>query len=464
MPTSTFIPGNTDGLEKYFSQLKEYFAYLKNIAYRIKHEEMIPVYTTNFHGNPIIKLVPKQEKMNPEIFLIEEYEMKSVLGDYGAGKVIKTMNFGPNEERTISVSSYKKRESTKSFSKNVLDSFSEESAEELESMVENESSTNTSNTTQIMKSAEVSASVSAGFGPFSGSAGGGSSSSKTSNSSREEMARQLSTAMDKHTAKSSSNREVEVNDTTTETVSEGSEESTTRVLKNPNFKTMNLVMRQMEQEYITAIIMNDVKIGFCNGTKESVRYAKLFELDQLLDDVIEKDKCKEKLKCTIIKSLMRVRDMVGNTHEFIEEVEEPEYECYKTPSGKTRIRRGNDTIRYWRKNKKLTQKLSDVRPDLSDFIVANGIILDVKVRVLRTDGVIADAFLGHGETLDCFNQKLQDEATKTEILRNEELGIKNKQEELKLKIIDSISDPTEKVAAFQKLFLEKCLPQDIGQQ
>lgn len=438
---------------------QEYLFMLQSVAYRIKNEQMVPIYSTNSYGKPIIKLVPRVEKMQPEIFLIEEYEMKSVLGDYGAGKVIKTMNFGPNEERTITVSSYKKRESTRSFSKNVLDSYSEESAEELETLVENEGTSNLSNTTSVIKSAEVSAEISGGFLGVTAEASGSGSTSSTANSTREEMARQLSTAMDKHTAKSSANREIEINDTTTETVSEGLEESITRSLKNQNFKTLNMVMRQMEQEFITAIILKDVKIGFCNGTKESIRYAKLYELDQLLEDVIAKKKCREEIKCNIIKSLMRVRDMSGEVHEFIEEVVEPNYQCGLDDDGNTIVEEGNDKIRYWRKRKDLIQTLEDVSSDFKgrNFIKTNGIILDIKVRVLRTDGIVADAFLGHGETLDCFNQKLQDEATKTESIKNEELELKNQEMKLKLKIIDSITDPEKQADAYQKMFMDKCV-------
>ncbi|WGD34143.1 hypothetical protein [Olleya sp. YS] len=439
---------------------QNYISMLNSVAYRIKNEQMVPVYSTNAYGLPTIKLVPRVEKMKPEIFLIEEYEIKSVLGDYGAGKVIKTMNFGPNEERTITVSSYKKRETTKSFSKNVLDSYSEESAEELESLVENEGTSNISNTTSLIKSAEVSAEITGGISKNNkASASGSASISSSANSAREEMARQLSTAMDKHTAKSSANREMEINSTSTETVSEGSEESIVRVLKNPNFKTLNMVMRQMEQEYITAIILKDVKIGFCNGTKESIRYAKLYELDQLLDDVLVKEECKAKVKCSVITSLMKVRDMAGTVHPFIEEVTENNYKCTTDKDGNTELEVSKDKTRYWRKRKDLIQTLSDVNKDFKDrdFITTNGLIMDLKVRVLRTDGIVADAFLGHGETLDCFNQKLQDEATKTEIIKNQELELKNQEMKLKLKIIESITDPDKQADAYQKMFMEKCV-------
>jgi len=435
-------------------QIDDQLSICETIAIRIREEKLVPIFTTNFHGDKVIKLIPINTVFKPEIFLIEEYEIKSVLGDFGAGKVIKTMNFGPNEERTITVSSYKKSESSRKYSQNVLDSFSNESANELETEVQNEETSNISDSSEMIKSSDVSASISVGFGPIGGGdASATSSSSTTANSAREEMAKQISTAMDKHTAKSSASRNIEVNDTTTESVSEGSEYSMVRNLKNPNFRTMNLVLRQMEQEFITAIILKDVKIGFCNGTPESVMYAKLYEMDQLLIRVLD-DNCVSKTKCFILENLHGVKDMAGEPHNFIEEVEEPIYKCIDDKNGKVSVVKSDKYNRYWRKKRDLIQTLSQFDADLQDYIKTNGIIMDIKKRVLRTDGIVADVFLGHGEALDCFNQTLQDQATNTEVLKNDEIDIKNKQEQLKIDIINEINDPIEKVKAFRDLFFE----------
>ena len=423
------------------------------------------IYGMNFFGYLEAHIIPKREKLDPRIFLIEEYEIRSTYGDYGAAKVIKTMEFAPNEERTISITSYKKSETTSSFSKNILDSFSEESAQEMESMVEQESSTNSTESTEVMKSSEASASVSAGFGPIGGSVSGSTSKTSTANSAREEMARQLSTAMDKHVAKSSSNREMEINDSTTTTTSEGEESVITRVIKNPNFKTMNLVFRQMEQEYVTVIYLKDIEIGFCYDGADTVRKVKLYELDELLDDILETDECKNQVRCNILTQLMKVRDMNGDIHPFIEEVSEQIFACETRNDGSTAIvpaRDDNNNLvkkRYWAKRKDIMQDAGNFHTEVrNDILKVPGIIMDVKKRILRTDGIVADVFLGHGEALDCFNQKLQDQATKTEILKNQELEIRNQQEQLKLDIVSAITDPIEKVEAYQKLFMEKCLP------
>lgn len=444
---------------------------ISDLAVLIKEKELTPYPAVNFNGQAVIKLIPRAKSLDPRIFLIEEYEIRSTYADYGAAKVVKTMEFAPNEERTISVSSYKKSETTSAQSQNILDSFGEESSNEMETLVENESSSNSTESTESMKSSEIGGSISVGFGPIGGSVDASTSNSTTANSAREDAARQLSTALDKHVAKSSSSREVEINDTTTSTQTEGEESAVTRVIKNPNFKTMNLVFRQMEQEYATAIYLKDVQIGFANTKLGSAKKVKLAELDSLLTKVLRNDECIDKVRCNILTQLMRVKDMKGEPNEFIEEVEEPIFVCQKREDGSTEIVEAKDEDdnpiirRYWRKKRALLSDAHDYKDTVREGILkVPGIILDVKKRILRTDGIVADVFLGHGEALDCFNQKLQDEATKTEILKNQELEIKNQQEQLKIDIVNAINDPIERVEAYQKLFMEKCLSSETDSE
>ncbi len=47
-----------------------------------------------------------------------------------------------------------------------------------------------------------------------------------------------------------------------------------------------------------------------------------------------------------------------------------------------------------------------------------GIILSAKNHTLYTDSLIADALLGAGDALDCFNQKAQDASTMADYIRN----------------------------------------------
>ena len=85
-----------------------------------------------------------------------------------------------------------------------------------------------------------------------------------------------------------------------------------------------------------------------------------------------------------------------------------------------------------------------------------GIILDVTNRILRTPSLVVDALLGQGESLDCYNQKLQDAATQNAEMQNRKL-------EQALRIIDTIERPEEQAQLYKKVFTECCdVAQSVG--
>ncbi len=98
----------------------------------------------------------------------------------------------------------------------------------------------------------------------------------------------------------------------------------------------------------------------------------------------------------------------------------------------------------------------------------NGVILSVEKYTLRTPAVLVDAFLGYGESLDCFNNKLQQEEVKQRQIDThkslqsvEQETLQQQKMELAMKIIQEISDPIQKAEWFDKLFNPK---QNIIQQ
>src|SRR5690606_31183014 len=70
-----------------------------------------------------IKYIKEPETVFPYFAVIEEYTTCSYLGDYSAGRTIKTFSLLPGEKTTITVRTYKDITSTKSYSQNILDSF-----------------------------------------------------------------------------------------------------------------------------------------------------------------------------------------------------------------------------------------------------------------------------------------------------------------------------------------------------
>ena len=119
---------------------------------------------------------------------------------------------------------------------------------------------------------------------------------------------------------------------------------------------------------------------------------------------------------------------------FIERVTEKHGNCIEP-------KQDDREVSYVRKRRGLKQTYRDK--------TVNGIILDVTHRVLRTPSVIVDALLGQGESLDCYNQQLQQAAFDGAHLANRKL-------EQAIAVIDAIADPAEKARLYNHVFGTCC--------
>lgn len=367
--------------------------------------------------NPIVK--------HPRLFVIEEYKTSSYLGNYGAGKTLETFSLLPGEKTTITIKTYKNSTTTRTKSENLLDSFSQNSVDEMESLMEEESSASTQSTTSV--SASVSASASYMAASCTASVEASSSSSRSANT------RSLNRALGKHVEQSNSSRNVEINTSSTETVTEGEENVTVREIENINkSRVLNFVFRQLLQEYVSITYLSNIRIAYCNGYMESIKIVDIEEIDKLLSQVVRPE-CIATVKEDILQRYRIVRNYLGNPVSFLKNIiidsdtygySDNYYVCdcegedYEVISGR-------------------------------DPIHINGVILNVQRNTLRTDSVIADALMGQGEALDCFNQQAQNAIAVGENLKNLELM-------QKIALIESITDPEQKASLYKKVFGECC--------
>ncbi len=95
-----------------------------------------PIIIRQFSGKPRILFLPRPKTPTPTIAIVLHYKTCSYLGNYGAGKTLKSFSLLPGEKTTISIKTYKQTEETKKKSENILDSFSESSADDLQTYVE----------------------------------------------------------------------------------------------------------------------------------------------------------------------------------------------------------------------------------------------------------------------------------------------------------------------------------------
>ncbi|MCU0440416.1 MAG: hypothetical protein MUC49_21195 [Raineya sp.] len=417
---------------------------LNFLARKIKQGNAL-LLNDSFGGfNQVISLIKRPTTPEPRFYVIEEYKTVSFLGNYGAGKTLKTFTMLPGEETTIAVKTYREESSTQSRSDNVVDSFSKSSAEEMEKLLETENSTSMQNTTNKTKSANVGLSF-----PKIGLSAGGSA-SKSSQSVRQANTKSLNKALEKSVENSNSSRNVTVNTSSSTTAKEGEEETITRVLKNVNQScTLNVVFRQLLQEYITITYLDNIKVGFTNGHPEFDDIVPIEELDSLLvkyiklkDDENETSPNKPlptensaivNARNAILFEYQSVRSYTTGEQAFLEKVEKVNF--------------SSNDISYYTKvaNLEDTYNTSPSTPETNMVLKVPGIIQSVEKFTLRTDSLVADCFLGHGVALDCFSAKIQDADANKMALENEKTRVA-------LEILSGITDPVAKAEAYAKMF------------
>lgn len=361
----------------------------------------------NFANQEHLVVVNVGPKPRPRLAIVTSVRMSSYLGDYGAAKTLSTFSLLPGETHEIAIKSFRRSQTTRSEASSVLDSFEESTANEFGEDLTTESSARSKESDSFQGSVSAKASASWGWGSASVSA----SASTASASEREEFAKSVENVTQKHAAKASSKRNVEVNTASESEVEESEERSLTRTIQNINVgRTLNFVFRQTVQRYITALYVTDVRIAYHNGDDTTYQEYSLAEIDQFLSSRI-KPRARAAVKRVIHDALFYNFDYKGDHRPLVEEVkfnpdggEPPLIDNAKAPDA------------FWRFRRHRTQ-LNGVEDGAN--VTIPGAVLRVIHSTLPTDGVIVEALLGQGNALDAYSLGLQSEAVRTKVAEND---------------------------------------------
>jgi hypothetical protein len=334
-----------------------------------------------------------------QLLLVEIYRLSSYLGSYGAGRVVKTFSLLPGETTKISVRTYTKRETTRKEASSILDSFTQDSSDAFEDSVGREQSDKKSSDEK--SSYDVQEHAEAGWGW--GGASVNARQSGSTNAAREEFAKNVSSAVEKHAATASAKRDVTVNTSYEEKQEEQAETSIERTIANINLsRTLNFVFRQMNQEFISILHLVDMRVAFvrfdydANGELQpTYREVTLPQLEELLREVVLPAKVQE-VRETILAQLTSIFDYRDEQHTDL------------VLESNLKDRNGSDVAGsgYLRVKRDYVSAYTD--PITASQIEVPGIILNVSKNVLRTEGIIVDALLGEGEALDGYAKRLQE--------------------------------------------------------
>jgi hypothetical protein len=193
------------------------------------------------------------------LLLVESYELASYRSTYGAGATLKTFSLWPGEQMTIAMKSYQRTEETRKLASSILDSQTQESAEEFEQATAREQTYKENYDESFKYTIRGDSSANWGWGSakVSGEVSG------NTNAVREEFAKNTTNAIKKHAAKASANRKIEVSSEQAVKSEAGEETAIERTIQNINVsRTLNIVARQLLQVIISLLYLTDVRVAF----------------------------------------------------------------------------------------------------------------------------------------------------------------------------------------------------------
>jgi hypothetical protein len=381
---------------------------------------------------------PPGTPIERRLFLVETIAITSFLGDYGIGGVLNNLSLAPGQTTEITVESYRKDEETEKTAQSILDSTASECSADFENTLSNEQNRQSKDASSDSFTLSAEAGASFGYGSAKLSLG----TSSASNSSRDEMAKDLHSAIEKHASKASTNRSVTVNTENTRKVESGQTESIKRELRNINVsRVLNIAFFQMLQEHLVFIHLVDARIGYYtqdlvtdtaggHHVEESYTEVTLPEFVELATKVLSGGAtAAHQAQEDLSTMLGSIADAHGELKSLVETVA-------PTKDGKAQANEA-----YVRVDPKLRGSWKFEGSD-REWTVP-GILLDAMQITMRTDGIIADALLASGEALDVYSQGLQDVSIAAK-------QVANAREVLAQKIIED--NDTERAALFAKLF------------
>lgn len=360
-------------------------------------------------GQERYRFVPAERASRPRLYLVECYQLSSFPVAVGAGRVVGSLSLLPGEKAKLAVKTFSRRTTDATQASSILDSLTEESSDEFEQSLEEEQSNKSARDEAREYEADVQASATWGWGEAEVSGGA----KQTVSTAREELAKSVGKSLSKHVARASQKREVKVDSTQVEHTEEGEERSTEREVQNISLsRVLNLVFRQVHQSYVSALHLVDIRVGFTDGTVESIDEVPLSRLSTLLARVVVPDR-RAAVTEQLLAELSAVRDARGTPHAL----------AVRTSDGAS--------VRF---ASELTSPCLDPATGARVATVP-GIVISEQSSTLRTEAVLVDAVLGQGEALDGYAVELQ----RIEVARKQAEVDRLRAEARRIEVINSLA-------------------------
>lgn len=378
------------------------------------------------------------------LMLVETYQLTAFLGDIHEGQVVRTFTLMPGETTHFSINTYKNSTTNSESASSIFDSYDEASQASFESALTSDQTTTTSEAAEL--SFYATADVKQRWG--TGNADVTTGATIDGNLSHSNFFQQTTNAIANHAAQASSARNVEVNTSFSVQDETGRQTALTREVRNINSsRTLDLVFRQLTQEYLTVLHLTDIRIGYYDPNPGSFRVVGLAQLDSLLDQVVV-DSAEVKLatKQAIVNQVLGLVALGQGT------ARDAMVTCSSKSTGMavdlSSVQAGEVTDdQVFSVNPRCD---TDVWYTETRSVRVSGLAMASTSVQLRTDNVVAEAVIGRGIGLDAFALGLQAQQLQRSQLDNELL----KAEAEKLRLANEIvaNGDTAKAALYAQIF------------
>jgi hypothetical protein len=417
-----------------------------------------PVFYRTFGGTPKFDLVTEgngPEEANPRFLIIEHYRLSSFFGDYGAGKTVGVCSLMPGEETTLYIRNWRRSEQTIKQASSIFDSHTQEAADEFESDLLSETTNSSSESEANTFNSKYSHSGGINIGVIKAGHDISFSGEREVQSARESASKNVAKVTTNHSSKASSKRETEVTQEIEQSDAQEFETISERKIKNTNLsRTLNIVTRELNQEFTTYFALVDVTVAFVNDLNVFEVF-QVHELDQMIERYIEETTTgpgavvdpsspfgaqspRTFVRTHLLRQLNEVYDFQGTQHNFLEEVSLGESGEIVFPVGAA----PSNLDTYYRVRR---ARRADAPNPFYDpgFVPVEGVVMSETRNTVRTPAVIIDSLLGHGVALDNYALGMQQETLRRE--QNE-----NRKTEVALDLIQNGDEA--RIEAFRSLF------------
>ena len=403
----------------------------------------------SIHHVPIDPVAPAL----PRIAVLETWELRSYLGDYGLGRTLQTFSLLPGERTTITLSTWRTEAATREDASSIFDSSDTAAQTRFSSSLAD--SSGSASQDQGGWAASVSTSVSAGsslFGLVSGSASVNAGFSANHQEASQRYSNSVSQSASDHAAQVNNSRRQSVDSSSSTSNASGTETTTVREISNANLRrVLNFVFRELNQTYETYVVLRDIRIAFYNGQPGSAEIVPLADLGSLLRKYVN-PAAQEKLAMMILGLCAQRYDAFGDLVTMLEVGTNPDGITYQWAPAKLA---GDGTIDFagdplatdvrWR------FRQGALSNDKDGGHTVHGVIMDRTSVVLRTDNIVVEALLGQADALDPYASALQALDLLSREAQKEAREAETRQTTDALDLIAAQAD-NQKLDAWQKVF------------